>query len=80
MASVKSTPIRDPENGSVVGQFFEPSGAYLGLLNGNQTRRGNYDDMKRPDGKVVRVNRKLASRGHYEDKGFEPVSAKKGKE
>jgi hypothetical protein len=73
MPAVKSVPIKDLDTGTVVGQRFEASTSFLASLHGSGDRPGNYVPMKRPDGKTVNVNRKLAAGGYYDDKGYEPV-------
>jgi hypothetical protein len=63
MPSVKSIPIKNPD-GQVIGQRFEAS---------EQFKRHTAErmvPMARGDGRVVRVNRKLAANGHYADRGF----------
>jgi hypothetical protein len=78
MPAVKSVPIKDPDSGAILGQRFEASNTFLASLHGSGDRRGNYVPMKRPDGKVVNVNRKLAAGGYYDDKGYEPAKPKEG--
>lgn len=63
-AALKSIPIRDPETGAAVGQYFEPSDAFRAHAAAGQT------PMMRTDGKTVQVNKKLLARGHYDDKGM----------
>lgn len=75
MPALKSVPIKN-EEGVTLGQRFEASASFLASLHGAGDRPGNYSPMKRPDGKVVSVNRKLAGGGYYDDKGYEPVKAK----
>ena len=68
MPAVRSVPIRDPENNSVIGQYFESSHEFLGNLD------KNYVEMSKGTQKI-RANRKLIS--HYVDKGFEVVTPKR---
>jgi hypothetical protein len=63
MASVKSIPIKNAD-GQVVSQRFEASESFK-----NSIKRTSVP-MVRPDGKTVNVNRKLAHRGNYTDKGY----------
>jgi hypothetical protein len=71
MPSVKSIPIRNPD-GQVIGQRFEASEEF------KRHAAERMVPMVRSDGRTVRVNRKLASNGHYADRGFtEPKSKAK---
>lgn len=73
MPAVKSIPIRN-EEGQTVAQRFEASNEFQA-----HTAR-NYVPMQRGDGKAVRVNRKLAERGNYHDKGFTEQAPARAKE
>lgn len=64
-AAIKSVPIRDPDTDAVVGQYFEASDSFKSHVAAGQI------SLVRPDGKMVQVNRKLSTRGHYEDRGFQ---------
>lgn len=64
MPAVKMVPIKN-EDGQIVAQYFEPSNSFAASVAKNR------QPMIRPDGRGVNVNRKLQSRGHYDDKhGF----------
>lgn len=63
MPAVKSIPIRNMD-GQVVGQRFEASEEVK--RNVGRTRT----EMIRSDGRTVRLNSKLVSKGHYADRGF----------
>jgi hypothetical protein len=76
MAAVKSVPIKDSED-KIVGQYFEASNSFLNSLRGDSNRSGNYVAMTRPDGQVIGANRKLATRGYYDDKGYEKAKETK---
>lgn len=67
MPAVKMVPIKN-EDGQVVAQYFEPSNSFAAAAIRNRV------PMTRPDNKVVNVNRKLAAKGHYDDKGYVTVS------
>lgn len=66
MPAVKSIPIRDPENDSVVGQYFEASTDFQNSLSRNYVTMSNGK-------REIRANKKLVH--HYTDKGYE-VAAK----
>ena len=64
MPSVKGVPIRN-EDGTIIGQYFEPSKAFA------EQAQKNRLPMLRADGRSVNVNRKLQAKGHYDDRhGF----------
>jgi hypothetical protein len=63
-AALKSIPIRDPETGAAVGQYFEPSDSFKAAAAAGQVTR------VRTDGKEVQVSKKLLARGYYDDKGL----------
>jgi hypothetical protein len=60
MPAVKMVPIKN-EDGQTVAQYFEPSNSFVASVTRAMT------PMTRPDNRTVRVNRKLQSRGHYDD-------------
>jgi len=72
MPAVKSIPIRNAD-GQVVGQRFEAS---------EEVKRHvarTTMPMVRSDGRTVRINRKLAAKDHYIDRGYsEPKGKVKG--
>jgi hypothetical protein len=72
MPAVKMVPIKNDE-GEVVARYFEPSNSFVSAVEKNRL------PMLRPDGRTVNVNRKLQSRGHYDDArhGFSAPTVKK---
>jgi len=63
---IRGVPIRDESTGAIIGQYFEPSDEFRSFVS-----RG-MNTATRIDGKIVRVNRKLARNGHYSDRpGFD---------
>lgn len=64
MPAVKLVTLRDDDN-NAIESHFEPSAKFAADAQKNRL------PMIRPDGRQVNVNRKLQSRGHYDDKhGF----------
>lgn len=64
MPAVKRVQVKD-DDGNVIDDHIEPSSTFVASVAKNR------QPMIRPDGRGVNVNRKLQSRGHYDDKhGF----------